>query len=176
MNDDARFMSHAIDLAARALAASEFPVGCVIVQDGAVLADGARTGTAGQVPNETDHAEMRALRQLAARGFRAPRGGLTLFCTLEPCLMCFGALLLSGVDRIVYAFEDVMGGGTACDLRALPPLYRETNIQVVAGVLRKESLGLFKAYFENPENSYWRGSLLARYTLEQELPAHQTAG
>ena len=81
--------------------------------------------------------------------------------------MCLGALILSGIGTVVYAYEDVMGGGTRCDLKRLTPLYQNHPISIVSNVLRRESLDLFKAYFKDPENAYWRGSLLARYTLDQ---------
>jgi tRNA(adenine34) deaminase len=60
-----------------------------------------------------------------------------------------------------------MGGGTSCDLTKLTPLYKDSGISIVPSILRKESLKLFKAFFENPKNAYWRGSLLAGYTLSQ---------
>ncbi len=97
----------------------------------------------------------------------ADRSEFTLFCTMEPCLMCFGAILLSGIGKIVYAYEDIMGGGTRCDLTKLPPLYKNRQISIVPNILREESLELFKTFFANPENNYWKGSLLAEYTLSQ---------
>ena len=93
---------------------------------------------------------------------------LTLFCTMQPCLMCFGAIQLSGIKRIVYAYEDVMGGGTSCDISKLAVLYKHRQMVVVSNILRKESLKLFKTFFQNPSNAYWRGSLLAEYTLNQK--------
>lgn len=164
---DEDFMREALRLAKTALEKGEFPVGCVLVWEGGIVAAGARTGSAGAFPNETDHAEMTALRRLDPGIPPAMRGGVTAYCSLEPCLMCFGALMIHGVGRIVYAYEDAMGGGTACDLSGLPPLYRARKVDVAAGVLRAESLSLFKAYFENPVNAYWRGSRLAEYTLKQ---------
>ena len=61
-----------------------------------------------------------------------------------------------------------MCGGTACDRSVLPPLYRDRRITIVPGILRAESLALFKSFFRNPANGYWAGSLLAEYTLAQE--------
>jgi len=87
--------------------------------------------------------------------------------TLEPCMMYLGAMILSGISEIVYAYEDIMGGGTNCDLTKLTPLYKDCRISIVPSILRKESLELFKAFFKNPKNSYWRGTLLAGYTLSQ---------
>ncbi len=160
-----RFMGMALDLARKALAAGEFPVGCVLVYEGRAIASGTRTGTRRRIPSELDHAEMIALRHLEALDFSVDRTRVTLYCTLEPCLMCFGALLIGGIGTIVYAYEDAMGGGTCCERSHLPPLYRDSRLQVFAGIGRAESLAIFKAFFSRPECDYWRDSLLARYTL-----------
>jgi tRNA(adenine34) deaminase len=161
------FMRKALDQARKALSDGEFPVGCVIVSQSRVLATGYRKGTTGDFPNETDHAEMIAIRHLIDLKLSKEESKVTLFTTLEPCLMCLGALMLSGINEIVYAYEDVMGGGTGCDFTKLTPLYKSCQIEVVSNILRKESLNLFKAFFQNPANSYWKGSLLAEYTLKQ---------
>ncbi len=82
--------------------------------------------------------------------------------------MCFGAILLNRICEIVYAYEDVMGGGTACPTESLPPLYHDHKIRITRAVERQASLRLFQTYFANPDNRYWQGSLLARYTLAQK--------
>lgn len=161
------FMKIALEQAEQALAEGEFPVGCIIASSDRVLASGYRSGTAGDFLNEIDHAEIKVLKHLAEWNDKIDKKDLTLFCTMEPCLMCLGAILLSGIRKIVYSYEDVMGGGTGCDLSLLSPLYREGKVSIVSNVLREQSLKLFKAYFSNPANTYWKGSLLARYTLEQ---------
>ncbi|MBU0993860.1 MAG: nucleoside deaminase [Proteobacteria bacterium] len=164
------FMSLAIKEAENAMAHGEFPVGCVITNGETILSTGARTGTAGYRKNEIDHAEITALKNLdIADGESSPNPArnLTLYSTLEPCLMCFGAILLSGIGTIVYAYEDVMGGGTCCDLSQLPPLYQSRQIMIVNGIMRKKSLELFKSFFNNPLNNYWEASLLSSYTLDQ---------
>jgi len=76
-------------------------------------------------------------------------------------------LLLNGIRTIVYAYEDIMGGGTRLDLNTLAPLYREMSTAITPHVLRRESLELFKAFFADQDNTYWQDSPLARYTLEQ---------
>ena len=160
-------MKKALDLARQALASGEFPVGCIVVHENEIVSTGSRIGPTGGAPNEIDHAEMVALRNLANRSIDADPGRMTLYCTLEPCLMCFGAILLSNIGKIVYAYEDVMGGGTGCDLNALNPLYKNHSVSILSHVLRTESLDLLKTYFSDPRNSYWRGSLLSEYTLAQ---------
>jgi len=165
--DDAHHMRAALDQASQALAGGEFPVGCILVCRDEILAAGARTGTAGESCNEVDHAEMIALRRLSEISDQTDRRKITAFVTMEPCLMCYGALLIAGIGRIVYAYEDVMGGGTCCDLSRLNPLYKNSPVKVVSGVLRSASLKLFQAFFADPANHYLRQTLLAEYTLNQ---------
>jgi tRNA(adenine34) deaminase len=166
------FMRRALAEADKAMAAGEFPVGCVLVHRGRVLASGAREASRGDRRNELDHAEMVALRRLKGRQ-AAPDEDWTLYCTMEPCLMCFAALMLAGIGTIVYAYEDAMGGGTACDLDHLPSLYRRRRPRILGGVLRQESLTRFQTFFADPQNDYWRDSALADYTLSQKLAGPQ---
>jgi tRNA(adenine34) deaminase len=165
--DDSHFMREALREAKWALDKGEFPVGCVVVCKQRIIASGARRGTQAGRPDEIDHAEMIALRRLAAEAPDVAYESLSVYCTMEPCLMCFAALTLNRIGRVVYAYEDVMGGGTGCDFDALPPLYRALKPKVIGGVLRSQSLELFKGFFADPGNAYWQGSLLATYTLEQ---------
>jgi len=159
------FMRKALDQAEHALAEGEFPVGCVMVYQDKILVSGSRKGTIGDDRNEIDHAEMVALRRLFAIEDKIDPDKITVFCTMEPCLMCYAALILAGVGEIVFAYEDVMGGGTGCELSRLKPLYKNSPVTVMPGVMRAESLKIFKTYFSNPANSYWKQSLLAEYTL-----------
>lgn len=161
------FMQQAIEIAEKALHAGEFPVGCVIEYHGKIIASGYRKGSSGNNPNEIDHAEIITLKELYNYPEKISRHELTIFCTMEPCLMCFGAILLSGIRKIVYAYEDVMGGGTRCPLDQVSPLYRVNPI-IIPNVLRHNSLKLFKTFFSDPNNVYWKGSLLAEYTLQAE--------
>jgi tRNA(adenine34) deaminase len=168
-----KYMALALAQASSALDQGEFPVGCVIIQEGRVAAQGARTGTRHSsggraIISEVDHAEILALKQLELTGPSTVPEKCTLFCTMEPCLMCYGAILLSGIKTIVYAFEDPMGGGTGCDLAALPPLYRNSRVRTVAGICRQKSLDLFFEFFNKRTNTYWKGSFLDRYVRDQK--------
>ncbi len=158
-------MRVALQEAKGALEGGDFPVGCIVVAQGRVVASGRRSGTAEGPGNELDHAEVTALRRLLEAGGVPDGSDATLYCTMEPCLMCFGAILLSGVSRVVWAYEDAMGGGASCDLSSVGPLYREAGVAVQGRVLRGESLALFKTFFSNPDNGYWKDSFLERYTL-----------
>ena len=95
-----------------------------------------------------------ALRHLVALDNAVAPADITLFSTLEPCLMCYGAIILSGIKTIVYAYEDVMGGATGCDLSQIGPLYRNSGLSIVPKVRRAESVNLLKSFFANPKNHY----------------------
>jgi tRNA(adenine34) deaminase len=166
-NNDKYYMNLALKEAKKALSLGEFPVGCVMVLRDQVLASGARKSSFGYNTNELDHAEIVTLRNLASlKGFD-DYGNIRVYCTMEPCLMCYAALILAGIPRIVWAYEDIMGGGTKCDLSILPSLYAKSRVSIVPYVCRQESLEIFKSFFSNPHHQYWRESLLAEYTLKQ---------
>ena len=159
-----------MEQAAEALASGEFPVGCIIARGERIIADGRRQSSRGQTANEIDHAEILALKALYEYPSGADGSCLSIYSTLEPCLMCFGAILIAGIGRVVYAYEDVMGGGTACARQQLPPLYRNRPVAVVPGVCRSQGLELMRRFFADPANTYLQDTLLAEYTLQQESP------
>ncbi len=167
--DHTYFMKQALVEAETALDCGEFPVGCVLAVDGKIVARGHRQNSTEGALNEIDHAEVVTLRKLLRDLPGTDCGRIVSYSTMEPCLMCFSTMLLSGVRRFVYGYEDLMGGGTNLPLYQLNPLYAgmQSQLEVEAGVLRQECLVLFQRFFQN--YSYWQDSLLARYTLAQPL-------
>ncbi len=101
-------MSAAIDQARHAERAGDVPVGCVVVKDGVIIARGRNRREAAQDP--TAHAEVEALRAAAKRLGHWRLSGCTVVVTLEPCVMCTGALVLARVERLVYGASDPTGG------------------------------------------------------------------
>ncbi len=162
-------MELALEEARRAYDSGEFPVGCVVVNDNRVLASAGRTGTAFKngVFNEVDHAEIRAIKRLAEVREPFDPKRTALVCTMEPCLMCLSACIFTGIKTLVYAYEDPMGGGTGIDFSRAAPLYKNSRLEIIPGVLRQKSLDLFYKFFNKEDNLYWKGSYLAAYTLEQ---------
>lgn len=169
MMNHEKFMQVALEQANNALNQGEFPVGTVFVHDNQVAASGQRAHTRGRLApvNEIDHAEILALRNFLAEESTMPVEDIIVYSTMEPCLMCYSTMILNGIRNIVYAYEDVMGGGTNLPLEQLKPLYAEMNVRIIPHILREQSLELFQKFFSNPENEYWKDSLLANYTLSQ---------
>lgn len=167
MTEHEQYMATALEEARQSLAEGEFPVGCVMTAGGRVVAQGRRRNSAGEACNEIDHAEVLTLRRLVAEQPRIDLGEVTVYSTLEPCLMCYATLLLSGVRSFVWAYEDVMGGGANLPLYMLNTLYAQMRVHLVDRVLRPESLRLFQQFFRS--GTYWQDSLLARYTLAQTV-------
>jgi tRNA(adenine34) deaminase len=167
MSHHETYMKEALLEAREALVSGEFPVGCVMVHDAEIVSRGRRVNSKAPNENELDHAEITALRKLFAQHPEIERSRIVVYSTMEPCLMCYVTLLLNGIRAIVFAYEDVMGGGTGLALRELAPLYREMSVAITPHVLRRESLELFKTFFADQDNTYWQDSPLARYTLAQ---------
>lgn len=115
---DRRFLERAVALALEAERRGNLPVGAVVTLDEKVIAEaGAATFAPARHPGR--HAEVRALAAIPER--LIPRlGEMTCYTTLEPCIMCFGALLLHAVGRVVYGADDPRGGAVAL-LAHLPP-------------------------------------------------------
>lgn len=162
-----KFMRLALDQAETALINGEFPVGCVIVNDGEVVATGARKNS-GVDLCELDHAEIVALRSLQRTRPDIDFSSVTVYSTMEPCLMCYATLIVNNVHRLVYGYEDVMGGGTNLPLPLLSPLYSSMKMEITRDILRRESLSLFREFFTSGKNDYLKDSLLAHYTLQQK--------
>ncbi|MEW6349317.1 MAG: tRNA adenosine(34) deaminase TadA [Thermodesulfobacteriota bacterium] len=145
--DAQRFMALALNLAEKAFAAGETPVGAVVVRDGLVLGTG--YNRVEQDKDPTAHAEIVALREATAkvRDWRLP--GSTVYVTLEPCIMCSAALLAARVERVVFgAWDHRWGGlGSLFDLSRDPRINHE--LEVISGVMSEQAAALMKAFFEN---------------------------
>jgi tRNA(adenine34) deaminase len=140
-----QFMILALELAVKAAAMGETPVGAVVVQDGRVIGTGQNLVETEKDP--TAHGEIVALRE-AARSvgdWRLPRA--TVYVTLEPCIMCAAALLHARVKRLVFGARDLRWGGVGSlfDLSHDPRMNHE--IEVVTGVMEKESAELLQRFY-----------------------------
>ncbi len=146
MEADAAFMREALDLARKAGELGEVPVGAVAVRDGQIVGRGFNRRELDRSP--LAHAELLALAE-AARNLGAWRlSGVTLYCTLEPCAMCAGALVQGRVDRLVFGARDPKAGavGSLYDL-ARDPRHNH-RVEVVSGVLEDECGELLRGFFK----------------------------
>lgn len=138
-------MQAALDLARQAGALDEVPVGAVLVLDGTIVGRGFNQPISRHDP--TAHAEVMALRDAAARvgNYRLP--GSTLYVTLEPCVMCTGAIMHARVARVVFGACDPKTGaaGSVVDLYGEERLNHHADIE--GGVLAKESGALLSTFF-----------------------------
>ena len=121
-SEDARFMRRAIELALLAEREGNLPVGAVITLQGEVVAEG-RSAIWAPRFDATRHAEMEALKVVPTDLWSLSEE-MSLYTTLEPCLMCFGSILLHGIGRVVYGSSDSYGGASSV-LSLLPPFFRE---------------------------------------------------
>jgi tRNA(adenine34) deaminase len=142
---DEMYMREALALARAAGAAGEVPVGAVVVRDGVIVGRGHNQPVACHDP--TAHAEVMALRDAAARvgNYRLP--GCALYVTLEPCVMCAGAMMHARLARVVYAAADPKTGacGSVINLFAEPRLNH--HAELTGGVLAQEAAQLLREFF-----------------------------
>jgi tRNA(adenine34) deaminase len=144
VTDDA-FMQAALDQAQLAWAQGEVPVGAVVVCAGEIIATGFNQPIGKHDP--TAHAEIVALRAAAEKvgNYRLP--GCTLYVTLEPCIMCSGAMMHARLARVVYAATDPKTGacGSVLDLFAHEQLNHHARVE--GGVLATEASAMLRAFF-----------------------------
>lgn len=144
-NLDLQFMSRALELAGRAEAAGEVPVGAVIVKDGTIVAEGWNQPIGAHDP--TAHAEIVAMRAAAhhLRNYRLL--DTTLYVTLEPCAMCASAMVHARVRRLVYAAADSRAGasGSVFNITQHPSLNHRLEVQ--GGVLAEPCGDLLRRFF-----------------------------
>lgn len=142
---DALFMQQALSQARNAWVLGEVPVGALVVRDGEIIATGFNQPIANHDP--TAHAEIMALRAAAAilGNYRLP--GCALYVTLEPCVMCAGAMMHARLARVVYGAPDPKTGacGSIVNLFAESRLNHHT--EVVGGVLAEDCSQLLKDFF-----------------------------
>lgn len=142
---DIAFMSMAISLARRAAQADEVPVGAIVVGAQGILGRGYNLREHLQTP--LAHAELLAIHRACQKvgSWRLP--GVTVYTTLEPCVMCAGALLQARIGRLVFGAKDTKGGGFEglLELAKTPKLNHQ--FAVTSGVLAEECSQLLKDFF-----------------------------
>ena len=142
---DEKYMRLALQEASAAIEHGDVPVGAVIVHEGLVIARAHNQRE--QLKDPTAHAEMVALTQAAAAREAWRLTGCTLYVTVEPCVMCAGALVLARVSRLVYGADDPKAGACASLYRIPSDPRLNHSIETVSGVLAEECAGLLREFF-----------------------------
>ena len=145
MPSDSDFMETALEEARAAAAADEVPIGAVLVLDEKLIArSGNRTIRDG---DPTAHAEIVVLREAARLLANHRLPGAVLYVTLEPCLMCAGAMIQARIARLVYGADDPKGGAARTCFEVLSHPRLNHRIDFTPEVLAAESVALLQAFF-----------------------------
>jgi tRNA(adenine34) deaminase len=145
MSAEIEFMREALEQARAAAAADEVPIGAVIVYNGEIIARGANRTIRDCDP--TAHAEIVALREAAKRLGNYRLAETTLYVTLEPCIMCAGAMVQARIGRLVFGADDAKGGAARTCFTALTNAALNHQVPFVGGVLGAESVKLLQDFF-----------------------------
>jgi len=146
MATDEDFMRQALALARQGALAGEVPVGALVVIGGEVVGLASNSPIARTDP--TAHAEILAIRQAAARLANYRLTDATLYCTLEPCVMCAGALVAARIQRLVFGARDLRFGGVRSKFQIADSDVLNHRVEVVEGVLAVECVELLRGFFE----------------------------
>ncbi len=145
MDKDEQFMRLALAEAEKALQGGEVPVGAVIVRGDEVIAS-AHNGPVG-LKDPSAHAEILALRRAASAEGNYRLAGTTLYVTIEPCLMCAGALIHARVSRLVFGALDPKGGAVVSLYGVLEDARLNHRVDVTGGVLKEACSEILSRFF-----------------------------
>lgn len=145
-NEDEKFMLHALKEAWKAYLKNEVPVGCVLVHEGQVIARG--YNQVEMLKDATAHAEMLCMTAGTAALENWRLAKTTLYCTMEPCAMCAGAMLLSRVPKLVWGAKDIRHGANGSWVNLFEKAHPTHSIEIKSGVLEEYSAQLLKDFFK----------------------------
>lgn len=157
---DARWMQLALQAAHTAAQQGEVPVGAVVVRAGELIATGWNTPVAGHDP--TAHAEINALRKAAQVLGNYRLDGCTLYVTLEPCLMCAGAMLHARLDRVVFGARDPKTGAAGSVIDPFAHAHLNHRTQVHGGILAQECADTLQTFFSARRQAQRAGAVPLR--------------
>ena len=145
MTTDEKFMKAAIKQAKKAYAIDEVPIGCVIVQDGKIIARGYNRRNTDK--NALAHAELAAIRKASKKTGDWRLEDCTLYVTLEPCQMCAGAIVQSRMQRVVIATMNAKAGCAGSILNLLQMQEFNHQVEITRGVLEEECSTMLSQFF-----------------------------
>ena len=146
MRDHEHWMRRALELADKAAALNEVPVGALVVRDNELLGEGWNQVISAADPSA--HAEVVALRAAARHVGNYRLSGATLYVTLEPCTMCSGAMVHARIERLVFAAAEPKSGVVCSRSRLLDEPWFNHHVEWEGGVLAEESTARLQAFFK----------------------------
>ena len=145
LESDARYMDLALAEAKKAEAAGEVPVGAVIVLNDEVVGRGYNHPISAH--DATAHSEIIALREAGRRLQNYRLAGATVYCTLEPCMMCAGAMIHARIARLVFGTPDPKAGSAGSIYNVLTDPRLNHRVEVVSGIREDECAALLREFF-----------------------------
>jgi tRNA(adenine34) deaminase len=145
IRDDERWMQRCLELAQQAAAVDEVPVGALVVLDGVVVGEGRNRVEAQRSP--LAHAEMEAVQQALTTVGEKRLPGAALYCTLEPCFLCAGAILHARIARVVFGARDPKFGAVRSLANVLEDPRLNHRCHVAEGVGAAASAEMLRAFF-----------------------------
>jgi tRNA(adenine34) deaminase len=145
VNSDEQYMRVALELARGGADTGEVPVGAIVVVGGEIVGRGANSPIARSDP--TAHAEILALREAGLRLGNYRLDDADLYCTLEPCVMCAGALVHARLRRVVFGARDLRFGGVRSKFQVADSDVLNHRVEIVEGVLGSECTELLREFF-----------------------------
>ncbi len=146
LKTDEHWMQHALQLARQAAQQGEVPVGAVIVRDDTIIGQGYNQPISNHDPSA--HAEIIALRDAGQNTKNYRLIETTLYVTLEPCVMCIGAILHARINTLVFGATDSKRGAVCSALQLSHAEFSNHHVEWKSGVLEKSSSGLLSAFFQ----------------------------
>lgn len=145
-NDDEKFMIEALKEAWKAYQADEVPVGAVLMKEGRVIARG--HNQVEMLKDATAHAEMLCITagESVVENWRL--NDTTLYCTIEPCSMCAGAILLARVSRLVWGAPDIRHGANGSWINLFEKQHPTHTIEIKSGVMQEHCATLLQQFFQ----------------------------
>ena len=147
MEQDIKYMKEALKEAELAVLEDEVPIGCVIVKDNKIIsrAHNMRDKT----NNPIGHAEVLAIKKASEVLNDWQLVDCTLYVTIEPCIMCSGAIIQSRIPKVVYGAPDIRGGAFGSSINVMEAKNINHYPEIVKGVLENECSAIIKNYFKN---------------------------
>jgi tRNA(adenine34) deaminase len=145
-NSDEHFMMKALELAKIAFEEKEVPIGAILVHNGTIIAKG--YNQVEKLKDATAHAEMICISAASAHLDNWRLNDATLFTTIEPCVMCAGAILASRIKRVVWAAPDIRLGANGSWINIFDKKHPFHTVEITSGILQEEAGFLMKEFFK----------------------------